>query len=213
MRHNPNYALDDVDRIRDLVRENPWATIVSAVLGKGIVVSHYPMLLDEDETEDIVLLSHVGRPDEKLHELGAHEAVVIISGPHGYISPGWYDGAPAVPTWNFTVAHLYGVPEVLGNEENLTVLDRLVAHFEKELPEPFLMRGTRENAAYAERIVRGTVGFRMRVTRIEAKDKMSQGKPPEVLDTVIAHLRAPGPYANARLADRMAEVRGRTEIP
>lgn len=210
MRPNPDYELDDVDAIRALVRENPWATIVSFVPGNGLVASHYPILLDEDAAE-IVLLSHVGRPDERLHELGAHEVVVIIYGPQGYVSPSWYDTSPAVPTWNFATAHLHGIPEILSDEENLQVLERLVDRFESPLPEPFLMNRTLENADYAARIVHGTVGFRMRVTRFEAKEKMSQDKPAEVIDRVIDALGRPGPYRNPALADRMAAVNGRQE--
>ncbi len=206
MRSNPDYAFEDADGIRALVRENPWGTIVSFVPGKGLVASHYPLLLDED-AEGIVLVSHVGRPDERLHELGAHEVMVIVYGPQGYVSPSWYDASPAVPTWNFAVAHLHGTPEILSDAENLEVLDRLVAHFEAPLPEPYLMRSTLENAAYAERIVHGTVGFRLRVDRFEAKEKMSQDKPAEVVERVIDALRRPGPYENPKLAERMARIR------
>lgn len=205
MRPNPDYAFDDVEGIRTLVREHPWATIVSFVPGRGLVVSHYPMLLDED-ADGIVLLSHVGRPDERLHELGSHECMVVVYGPQGYVSPGWYGTSPAVPTWNFAVAHLSGTPEILTDDENLRVLDRLVAHFEDPLPEPYLMNRTLENADYAARIVHGTVGFRMRVTRFEAKDKMSQDKPAEVVERVIEALERPGPYRNPALAARMAAV-------
>lgn len=206
MRHSPDYALDDIGAVRDLVRENPWATLVSSVPGRGIVASHYPVLLDEED-DGLALVSHVGRPDEQLHELGRHEAMVIISGPSGYISPSWYDVSPAVPTWNFTVAHLHGTPQLLSDVENLAVLDRLVAHFEVPLPHPYLMNRTLENTEYAERIVHGTVGFRMPVARFEAKQKLSQDKPPAVVDRVVAALRADGPYHNPALAARMGTIR------
>lgn len=207
MRHTPDYVLEDVDAIRALVRENPWATIVSHVPGEGLVASHCPMLLDED-ADGIVLLSHVGRPDERLHRLGEHEVMVIVYGPQGYVSPGWYDVSPAVPTWDFAVAHLHGIPEILSDDENLQVLDQLVAWFEGPLPEPFLMHRTLENTAYAERIVHGTVGFRLRVDRFEAKDKMSQDKPAEVIAKIVEALRRPGPYENPTLADRIASTNG-----
>jgi transcriptional regulator len=212
MRHAPDYALTDVDAVRALAREHPWMSLTSFVPGRGLVSSHYPVLLDED-ADGIVLLSHVGRPDERVHELGAHEVLVTIAGPNGYISPGWYGVSPAVPTWNFVVAHCYGVPEILSDAENLAVLDAMVARFESVLPEPFLMAGTLENAAYAERIVGGTVGFRLRVTRFEAKEKMSQDKPVAVVDRILDQLRRTGPYAHPALADRMQHVRDARPAP
>ena len=205
MRRTPEYAGGDADWVRALVRENPWASIVSFVPGRGLVASHYPIMLEDDD-DAIVIVSHVGRPDERLHELGRHELLVVIAGPQGYISPGWYGASPAVPTWNFAVAHAYGTPELLSDEENLKVLDRMVRHLESPLPTPFLMAGTLENAEYARRIVGGTVGFRLRVERFEAKEKMSQDKPRAVVNRVLAHLREAGPYANPALADRIERV-------
>lgn len=210
MRHAPDYALTDLDAVRELVRENPWATLVSHVPGRGLVASHYPVLVD-DAGDGFSIVSHVGRPDEALHELGAHEVMVVVSGPSGYVSPGWYDVSPAVPTWNFVVAHLYGTPELLSDDENLAVLDRLVTHFEAPLPNPFLMHRSPENTAYAERIVHGTVGFRLPVARFEAKQKLSQDKPAAVVDRIVAALRAPGPYENPALAGRMDTIRQREE--
>ena len=204
MRHNADYALTDPQAVRALVREHPWATMASAT-PDGVVVSHYPFLLDES-SDDLVLVSHVGRPDERLHRLGSSELCVVFYGPSGYVSPSWYGISPAVPTWNFATVHAYGVPEILSDADNLAVLERLVDHFEDPLPNPFRMRGTLENTAYAERIVHGTVGFRLRVTRFEAKDKMSQDKPAEVVSRIVAALRQPGPYANPALAARMEHL-------
>lgn len=207
MRENPDYAVDDVEAVKDLIRVAPWATMVSAT-GDGVVASHYPFLLD-DGADGIVVVSHVGRPDERLHGLGERELLVIFEGPYGYVSPGWYGVAPAVPTWNFAVVHAYGTPVLLSDDENLAVLERLVDHFEDPLPEPFRMRRDEPNVEYAERIVRGTAGFRMRVDRFVAKNKMSQDKPADVVDRVIARLRQPGPYRNPRLADWMRRTHGR----
>ena len=205
MRENPEYALAGPEAAKALIRENPWATMASAT-PDGIVVSHYPFLL-EDDAEGIVLVSHVGRPDERLHRLGETELCVVFYGPSGYVSPSWYGLPTAVPTWNFATVHAYGIPELLSDAENLAVLDRLVDRFEDPLPNPFRMRGTLENAAYAERIVHGTVGFRLRVTRFEGKDKMSQDKPDEVVARILTQLRSPGPYENPALAARMERLR------
>ena len=136
MRHTPAYILDDEAEIKRLVRENPWVTFVSDPAG-GMVASHYPTLLDED-ADGIVLLTHFGRPDEKVHGLdaegGPREMLAIVQGPHGYVSPSWYAPGDMVPTWNHVTAHLYGVPEILSDADNLVVLERLVDHFEEGMP-------------------------------------------------------------------------------
>lgn len=199
MRQNPSFALHELAELRRIVREHPWATLVSAT-SSGLQASHYPVILEGD---DLTIVSHVGRPDDAIHELGQHDVVVILQGPHGYVSPGWYDDTATVPTWNFTAVHLHGRPELLSAEENLRMLDRLVDVFEAPLPAPRRLLGTPDDAALAERVARGTVGFRLRPTRIEAKRKLSQNKPEQVVRSVVAELESDGPYAQPQLAAEM----------
>ncbi len=93
MRNTPRYLLTDVDEVKRLIRQHPWATFVSSTTN-GLVASHYPVLLDESRDE-LTLVSHFGRPDDLLHELGEHEVLIIIQGPHDYVSASWY--APGCP--------------------------------------------------------------------------------------------------------------------
>jgi transcriptional regulator len=202
MRHTPVFALTDAAVVAQLIRDHPWATLVSNT-SEGLVASHYPVLVEEGPDGSLTLLTHVGRPDERLHELGEHELLVVIQGPHGYISPGWYDEHPSVPTWNFVTAHLHGTPELLDPAENLRVLEQLVDHFEGRMPEPQLMRGTLENSAYADRISAGTVGLRIPVERFAAKLKMSQNRTEGSLRRIVAGLEGDGPYASAELAQHV----------
>jgi transcriptional regulator len=197
MRHNPAHATTDPAAVRDLVRENPWATIVSSNEGE-LVASHYPVLLDED-AEVLALLTHVGRPDEEAHGFGDREVMVIVQGRHGYVSPSWYGPeATRAPTWNFSVAHMYGVPEVLGPEQNLATLTRLVEHFEREVDEPLYL-----DQEWGREIAKGTVGLRIPVSRFVCKRKLSQDKDDRSRRQVIAKLREPGPYADPELAGEM----------
>jgi transcriptional regulator len=196
MRHNPAYVSEDPAVVRELIEKNPWAVLVSE--NGGLVASHYPVLLD-DEAEELTLLTHLGRPDDELHGIGNGELLVIVQGHHGYVSPSWYaPGATRAPTWNFSVAHLYGRPEVLSEEENLWTLTRLVARFEREVEEPMFLE--RE---WATPFARGTVGIRLRVDRFTCKRKLSQDKDPVSRRNVIERLRAPGPYMHPALADEV----------
>jgi transcriptional regulator len=202
MRQNPSFAMTDVAELRRLIDSNPWMTLVSAT-DDGLVASHYAVLLDEDR-DDLTIVGHVGKPDDLIHGLGQRELLVVVQGPHGYISPGWYGDGPNVPTWNFVSAHLTGVPEILTPEENLAVLDRLVARFESGMPQPRLLWERPNDPDYVTRLERGTVGFRLTPTKVVAKRKLSQNRPDEVVETIIAELGAgAGPYADPRLAAEM----------
>ena len=205
MRQNPSFTLADATEIRRTIDSNPWATIVSAG-DDGLVASHYAVLLDESR-DDLTIVGHVGRPDDLIHGLGERDLLVIFQGPHGYVSPGWYGDVQAVPTWNYIAVHLSGVPEILSDDENLAVLDRLVDRFEGRLPEPRRMWERPNDPAFVSRLAAGTVGFRLTPTRVVAKRKLSQNKPAETVDTVIAELEGDGPYAQPALAAEMRRAR------
>jgi len=203
VRHNAFHATEDPDVVRRLIQEYPWGTLVSSNGGE-LVASHYPILLDE-EAEGLTVLTHVGRPDDKIHGFGDREILLIIEGRNGYISPSWYaPGATRAPTWNFSAAHCYGVPQILDQEENLAVLARLVAHFERQVEEPMLL-----DREWGRPVALGTVGIRLTITRFSCKIKMSQDKDPATQRQVMAALRAPGPFHNPGLADDMARALSR----
>ncbi|MBK5218770.1 MAG: FMN-binding negative transcriptional regulator [Thermoleophilia bacterium] len=97
MRSNPTSSSDDPDVVRQLIRDNPWAVLVSDNDG-DLVASHYPILVD-DEASELTIVTHLGRPDDQIHKLTEGELLVIVQGRHGYISPSWYPPDPGnVPT-------------------------------------------------------------------------------------------------------------------
>ena len=207
MRTNPYYDLEDRATIERLIRENPWAILVSPA-SEGLVASHYPILIDESR-EELSIVTHLGRPDEKVHELGRHEMLMIVQGPHGYVSSSWYGELIEVPTWNFITAHLSGVPELIEGEENFEILTRLVERFERKVENPRYLDSSPEVHEDARRDSKGTVGLRLTPTRIVAKQKMSQNRPPEKVDDIIAELEGDGPYASAELAREMRIAHGK----
>jgi transcriptional regulator len=83
------------------------------------------------------------------------------------------------------------------------VLSASVAHFEGRMPHPKLLK---DNEEYGRSIVDGTVGFRIVVTRFEARLKLSQNKPEEIKQTVIEELDHGANYAHPQLADDMRRV-------
>jgi transcriptional regulator len=202
LRHNPKHASTDEAVVRRLIEENPWATLVSET-DAGLVASHYPVLLD-DAGDQLAVVTHVGRPDDRIHDFGTREMLLVVAGPHGYISPSWYVAQDTqAPTWNFSVAHCYGVPEILSEAENRRTLQRLVDHFERGVQRPITL-----SPEVADRLAPGTVGIRLTITRFVCKVKMSQDKHPQSQRQVLEALRSPGPYAQPALADEMERAVG-----
>jgi len=201
--------MTDVGEIRRLIDLNPWVTLVSQT-DDGLVASHYAVMLD-DTRDDLTIVGHVGKPDDAILGLGERELLVVVQGPHGYITPRWYGDVPAVPTWNFVSAHLSGIPELLSPDENLRVLERLVDRFEGDGDDARGLYRLPNDEAFVERLERGTVGFRLTPTRVTAKRKLSQNKTAEVVETIIAGLADEGPERAPLVAEmrRAADARVR----
>ena len=193
--------MTDIAELRRVISQNPWATLV-ATGDDGLVASHYPVLLDP-ERDDLTVVGHVGKPDDQVLHLGERELLLIFQGPHGYISPSWYGDVRAVPTWNYTAVHLTGIPELVDTQENLRILDDLVTHFERRLPQPRMMWQAPNTEEFVNALEMGTVGFRMTPTRVSAKRKLSQNKPDSIVESVIAELDGSGEYAHPALAAEM----------
>src|SRR5688572_28004656 len=96
----PTYAWPGTNRdLGRLAADHPWVTMVSSTT-RGLVVTHLPVVPDPDPDADSndepVLLGHLPLPDAEEHELGTAETVLVVQGPHGYISAEWYVGGPYV---------------------------------------------------------------------------------------------------------------------
>jgi transcriptional regulator len=206
-----HYAIESMAEVRRLISEHGWALLVTNG-PSGPAVAHVPCLLDPErdpggEARELVVIGHAARADPAVACLAdGGEALLVFQGPHGYISPAWYEDGPYVPTWNFVVVHLYGVPEVLAGAEAFDVLVRTVDHFEAARDEPWRLEG--DALDHAHRIASGTLPFRLRATRIDAKAKLSQDKPRVVQERVVVALEAEGPYRQPELAAAMRSTLG-----
>lgn len=178
MLEQPIYALDDPLALRALIAAHGWALLVS---DGGPVVSHLPIMPDP-ANPGAAVVGHLAREDAELHGLGKQPVVIVVQGPHGYVSPTVYGAGPYVPTWNFVTVHLHGTPEVLGPEETYEVLSDTVDHFEAGRPEPFRMSTVE---GYVRRLAPAVTAFRLVPARVVGKTKLSQDKPAEIVERVI----------------------------
>src|SRR5438067_2162048 len=73
----------------------------------GLIASQIPFVA-ERRGGKLYLQAHIARANPQADHLDGGEALAIFPGPHAYISPGWYEAGPAVPTWNYASVHAYG---------------------------------------------------------------------------------------------------------
>ncbi|MDF2704991.1 MAG: hypothetical protein K0R62_643 [Nonomuraea muscovyensis] len=168
----PPYAADPVHAAR-LVRDNPFALVVSAALG-GPVATHAPVLVESGGDPGFAgatLIGHLARvnPQWRSWEAGA-DVLLVFSGPHGYVSPTSYEVDPSVPTWNYAAVHLTGRIEV--HPDPLEVVERTVEALESARTPSW--RPSAASREVFERIVPGVVAFRVRVTEERSMFKLSQ---------------------------------------
>jgi len=159
--------------------------LVSPTAG-GLIATPLPMLL-----EGTSLVGHVARNNPHWQAATTGESMVIAHGPDAYVSPTWYatkrEHGRVVPTWNYLTAHVYGELVVHDDVEWLRALvTRLTERHEAGRPQPWSVSDPPE--AFVEGQLRAIVGVELRITRIEAKAKLSQNRPEADRAGVIAGL-------------------------
>jgi len=207
------YQLDP-DAARALIARYGRATIINS--GEDGLRATYGFCLleepDRDTTDELscfTVIGHIGRGDPQAKDLEAGAPTLLLfEGPHGYVSASWYapDLTVVPSTWDYTAVHLYGVPDVLQGDEGFDVVRRTLEHHESAIDEGTRFRLDAESLEFARALYPGVVAFRLTPTRMEAKVKLNQDYPAEVVERVIEHLDAPGPYQNAALADDMRRL-------
>jgi transcriptional regulator len=174
----PAFNDDDRDSIHATIRAARLANLVTAT-ADGPQVTPLPLLLDETEGEHGTLHGHLARanPQWRLPVIG--EAVAVFMGADAYITPSWYptkqETGKVVPTWNYVTVHAHGPVEFFDDPERLlAAVTRLTMLHEGARARPWDVSDA--PADYIAAQLRGIVGLRIPITRIEGKRKMSQNR-------------------------------------
>jgi transcriptional regulator len=179
------FAEHDLQKLDGLLARDPFVTLITCEAGEPFA-SHLPVLYSRNDGQ-IVIEGHWARPNPQARHQGT--ALLIVHGPHAYISPGWYpdkEEASRVPTWNYAVAHLSGTLEVSDDEAFLaSIVDRLSQRHEAEVGSDWRYEYERESHRSQ---LRGIIGFRFVPQRIELKFKVSQNHPPANVRSAAAQL-------------------------
>jgi transcriptional regulator len=171
-----------------IIERHPWALLVSNGVD-GPLATNLPLLIEKSNTDQprgepqtkseapLVLVGHLARANEHARSLANSTTPIlaIFEGPWSYVTASWYPGRDMPPTYYYTAIHCYGTIELQDEPALDTSVEILTHHMESKYP-----NGWRTDEIPRTEITRrfaGIVGFRMRVTRLEAKFKLGQDEP------------------------------------
>ena len=174
----PAFRMHELPELHRAMQEVRLATLVTAT-DEGLMATPLPLFLSPEEGPFGTLYGHLARanPQWCLPPLG--EAMVIFTGPDAYVTPSWYatkrETGRVVPTWNYVAVHAYGRAEFFEDQDRLlAAVTRLTDLHEAKRAEPWAVTDAPEPFIRSQ--LRGIVGLRLPIARIEGKRKMSQNR-------------------------------------
>jgi transcriptional regulator len=197
MHPNSKFQLVEREAMAAIVREIGFGTVVVQTEG-GLRAVHVPFLVDGDRVR-----FHVSRRNDVYDALSEGcEALLLVEGPHAYISPDWYGLEDRVPTWNYVAVEIIGPVVPLDPAGLAALVDALSdAHEARLLPKPAWSKDKMSAGRY-EGLLKAIAGFELRATQWRGTAKVDQDKPAEVRERLAAALEAEGDPAMAAVMRR-----------
>jgi transcriptional regulator len=184
-----SFAESDLATLHTFIEQNSFGILVSQVAGEPFA-THLPFLLDRNSGPHGSLIGHMARANPHWQELETQTALIILSGPHAYISPTWYEAENVVPTWNYTAVHAYGRVRLIQDDDALLkIVHDSTTIYERAMPRPWPLG---HSEPFVDRLLKQIVGFRMEIEKLEGKFKMNQNQPVERREKVIRALEKQG---------------------
>jgi transcriptional regulator len=184
-----SFAVADRDEVLALVR---WTSFGHLVVHDGTALSSTPVPFVVDDELGAVRF-HLARLNP-VWQAAPCDALLIVAGRDGYVSPGWYpskaEHGKVVPTWNYEVVHLHGRvtvhddPAWTGRQ-----IRELTDRHEADQAEPWSVDDAPDD--YVGQLQRAIVGVEMTVSRIDAKRKASQNRDDDDQRAVVDRLGWP----------------------
>lgn len=175
----PAFREDDPAALRLIMRDAGLSTLVTATVD-GLLATPLPLFLDETEGVHGTLYGHMAKANPQWRAPPLAEALAIFSGPDAYVTPSWYvskqEHGKVVPTWNYIAVHAYGPVEFFDDPARLLEqVTRLTELHEQPRAERWAVSDAPE--AFIQSQLKGIVGIRLPISRVEGKRKMSQNRP------------------------------------
>lgn len=192
------YKSEDYDLMKEIIRENSFALLISSV--DKIRVTHSMMMLNEDDPGNIYIETHISRANPQAKTLtNGDEVLCDFLGAHTYISSSWYDHIN-VSTWNYEAVQIYGKIELMNHDELYQHLDKLTSKYEKSQQCPMMVKDMGKE--FVEKEMKGAFGLKIIPTEIFIKQKLSQNRKEDDFKNIILNLEK-GDANGKQIAEKM----------
>ena len=175
MHPNPIFRNEDVARSLAFAETTGFGHLVTNGDGAPLA-AHIPFHLTNNcQTAELHLVR--SNPIARTIKDGAAPAKLMITGPHGYISPDWYGIEDQVPTWNYVAVHLIGRLEMLPEQRLRDIIDRLSDAFEAKLAPKPVWKSTKMTPEVMDKMMRQIVPCQFHIEEVQSTWKLNQNKP------------------------------------
>ena len=170
----------------DLMRQHPFASLISVDEEGFPFVSHIPLHLEVRDA-GLVLWGHVAKPNPHWrYLLERPQALVTFLGPHAYLSPRVYPDLTRVPTWNYLAVHCKVSARLVEDPvEKDTLLKKLIGEHEPAYAAQWRSLGE----DYQRKMLAGIVAFELTVSEVQCKLKLNQHRPEATESTKALYAR------------------------
>ena len=181
----PNeFKIEDLKKIVNFVDNNNFGILLS-IYNNEIYNTQIPLMLGT-ENEKFILKGHMARANIQWYRSRYRNVTALFTGPHHYISPLYYKDKNSVPTWDYMTVRMDGKLELMDEEETKKFLLEISRFYDKTWAE----EGNDKREYYREMVFQ-IVGFKIKVSRINAKFKLSQNHP-EDMENIAINLESLG---------------------
>ncbi|MCW1960457.1 FMN-binding negative transcriptional regulator [Chryseobacterium viscerum] len=196
------YRSEDYNLMREIIKENSFALLISSV--DKIRATHAMMMLNEDDPENAYIETHISRANPQAKTLkNGDEVLCDFLGAHTYISSSWYDHIN-VSTWNYEAVQIYGKIELMNHDELYAHLDKLTSKYEKFQQCPMMVKDMGKE--FVEKEMKGAFGIKIIPNEIFIKQKLSQNRKEADYDSIINHLERSDDNAR-KIAKKMNTIK------
>jgi len=168
----PQFTAKDQAVATELMREHPFASLISTDDAGLPFVSHLPLHLEERDGGALVLLGHCAKPNPHWRYLQQRpQATVAFLGPHAYLSPKVYPDLQRVPSWNYLAVHCTVQATLIEDPQGK---DKLLKALIGDHEPPYAQQWKDLGEEFQHKLLGGIVGFELAVTQLQCKIKLNQ---------------------------------------